>query len=94
MASRVMLIKANIHMERGGKPVKNNTATDRMPPMITCQPMATYFSVDCFNNIFHNAWMTAEAISNAIARIGITGLNLPHRTPPHYGGRNKYARKI
>ena len=36
----------NSHMERGGKPVKSSRKNAKTPLMITCQPMAIYFSWD------------------------------------------------
>ena len=78
-----MLINANSHIERGGRPVKNSTVRERTPLMITCQPMATYFSRDCFRSRFQRAWRTADVSNSAMARMGMADFNLPRRE--YYG---------
>jgi len=47
MPSRTMLMTANSHIERGGKPVKNNMKSDKTPLMITARLIegTNYFRV-------------------------------------------------
>jgi hypothetical protein len=66
-----MLIPANNHMERGGRPVKKRKTIEITPLMMTCQPMATYFSGDCFRRRFQRACRTAEVNNNPMARMGM-----------------------
>src|SRR5664280_633713 len=80
MASKVMLIIANNHMDLGGRPVKKSRINDRTPLMITCQPMATYFSGDCLRSRFHSACRMAEVSSSTMARMDMAKLNLPHKS--------------
>jgi hypothetical protein len=42
--SRIALINTKSHMDRGGSPVNKIATIDNMALMITCQPMARYFS--------------------------------------------------
>ena len=76
MASRIVLIKTKSHMERGGRPTKKTAMIEIMPLMITCQPIAMYFSSDCFSSRFHKAWRVAEESSRTRARMGIESVNV------------------
>lgn len=80
MASKAPLASAKSHMERGGRPVKNNAISDRMPPMTTCQPMATYFSSDPLRSKFQRACSAADTKSSKMARRGIGHNCNPIRT--------------
>src|SRR4030042_4626873 len=71
MASRIALIDKKSQMERGGKPIKMRAKIERMLPMMTCHPIARYFSRDCFSNRFHKACKAAEVSNRAMARVGM-----------------------
>ena len=74
MASRIMLMIAKPHIERGGNPVKKINPSEKIPLRITTQPIAIYFSSELLSKKFHNACMDAEKKSKIRAGIGINYL--------------------
>ena len=66
-----MLAMANGHMLRGGSPVKKMRTSEKIPLMMTCHPMAIYFSSELLSKKFHIACMDAETNKRIKALIGI-----------------------
>ena len=63
---------ANTHMERGGRPVKKINTSDIMPLMMTCHPIAMYFSCDFLSRKFQSAWSEADRKSKTMAKMGMS----------------------
>jgi hypothetical protein len=66
-----MLMTAEVHIDRGGGPVKRIRTSEKVPLKMTCQPMAMYFSRELFKRKFHKACMDAETKSKTSAGPGI-----------------------
>jgi hypothetical protein len=66
-----MLIAANSHKERAGRPTNSNRKNARMPLRMTCQPIVIYFSWDRLRSRFHNACKQADVKRRRMAGIDI-----------------------
>ena len=66
-----MLTTAKNHMDFGGSPVKKINTSDIMPLMMTCHPMAMYFSCDFLRRKFQSACSDADRKSRMMARMGM-----------------------
>jgi hypothetical protein len=76
-ASSAILIRANSHMERGGRPVNNSRKKAKTPLISTCQPIAIYFSCDLLSSRFQRACREADVRRSRMATAGIMPMNVP-----------------
>jgi len=71
MDSNNILVIAKGHILFGGNPLKKMSISEKIPLMMTCHPMAMYFSSELFNRKFHTACIDAERNKRIRAVMGM-----------------------